>query len=83
MQDFAGDEARTFKEEHGLDDLVDFSHPPNRVQLGEMVIHFRPVHRRLGRSWRYRVDADSPACEFDGKRLRRCVQATLGQSCQR
>ena len=47
MEDLARDEAGAFEVEHRIDDIAHFAHPCDRMQFGEELVRFRPMHRRV------------------------------------
>src|SRR5580704_16346389 len=69
MQYLAGDEGRAFEIEHGIDDIADLAHAPDRMQIAEEFMRFRLMHRRLDHAGCHRVDANALLCKLYGERL--------------
>src|SRR4051812_10436270 len=79
VQDLSGDEARMFEVEYGIDDVIDFSHASNRMELAESVVGVWAMHWGFDDAWRYGIHANAPSGVFDGQPTGDTRKAPLGQ----
>src|SRR5712664_3643538 len=78
VQDLAGDKGSVFQKHDRVDDVLNFSHTSDWMQLRFEIMCFRSVHRRLHNAGSNGVNPNSLFCVLDRQRLRGCVQPTFG-----
>ena len=77
VQDLAGDEGRVFQKHDRVDDVLNFSHTSDWMQLRKELVGFGSVHRRLDDAGSNGVNPNSLFCVLDRQRLRGCVYPPL------
>jgi hypothetical protein len=78
MQDLASDERGVFQKQDRVDNVLNFSHASDWMQLGKELMCFGSVHRRLDNAGSNGVDPNPLFCVLDRQGLRGCVQPTFG-----
>src|SRR5713226_9695262 len=77
VQYLAGDKGSVLQKHDRVDDVLNFSHTPDWMQLRKELMGFGSVHRRLHDAGSNGVNPNSLFCILDRQGLRGCVQSTL------
>src|SRR5450631_2040608 len=78
VQDLAGDKGSVFQKHDRVDDVLNFSHTSDWMQLREELMCLGSVHRRLHNAGSNCVHPNSLFCVLDRQGLGGCVQPTFG-----
>ena len=78
VQNLAGDEGSVFQKHDRVDDVLNFSHTSDWMQLRKEFMCFGSVHWRLHDTGSNGVNPNSPFCVFDRQGFCGCVQAAFG-----
>src|SRR5579859_3565404 len=78
VEDFASHKAGCLQVEDGFHNVRDLPHMADRMQVVQLGIGFRGIHRTLDYPWGDSIHANAAFRIFDGQRLRCGVQAALG-----
>src|SRR5260370_19333044 len=75
----AGDEGGAFQEQDRVDDVSDFSHASDWMQVRKEFVSFGSMHRRLDDAGSNGVDPNALLCVLDRQRLRGGAQTPFLQ----
>src|SRR5260370_13061720 len=78
VKGLAGDEGGAFQEQDRVDDVSDFSHASDWMQVRKELVSFGSMHRRLDAAGRNGLDPDSLLCVLDRHRLLSHYQSASG-----
>ena len=79
MDDLAGDKRRVLQKQHGLDDIVDLAHAPQRMPRGQCSVCRRIMHGSANVAESDGVAPDTVLCVLDGQFSGHGVQPAFGQ----